>query len=347
MMARMVCSLALAAGLLACSAPGTGRALAGLEAEQQRQSERLRRIQAEIEQSERHAEAARRRAAYQQCRATAAAIDAEVAVRRAACAHEVAAQQACRAKQERDVTDSALGGCGLGLVAGVLSGGALAGWALAGCGTGLAAGEMERGTCPTPRCVGEAEQWLAAAASEHGRHGYPACRAGVDIHEVIDELPTALGITGVIAGTAAAEAGMESGDVLLSVGGHTIYSGSDLERAVAAAPAETPSTLTFLRAGRIHSGRGTIGRQPVAGYGRRLLGIRHRTKAKVRYARLWIASSGEGASLAVGDVILAIDGVAPTDARAAMAAIAGATAAVRVSVMRGDRVVAVEVPEAP
>lgn len=316
-----------------------GQSLDQLEAEQQRQAERLARIRAEIAESERRAEIARRRAAIQQCRATAASIDAEVALQRAQCAHDVAAQQACLARQERGVTDSALGGCGLGVLAGVLSGGALAGWALAGCGAGLMAGELDRDVCPAPTCIRNSGQWLTQEAGKHQHMGFPLCHARADINERIERIPRALVIRDVVIGSAAESAGLRRGDILLGINGHEIQTSRELRVAIRAAPIDAPSTILFLRNQRVWSGRTIIGMQRVTGDGRRLLGITYQSQKNIRFPSIAIAAAEESSEFRFDDQVIAIDGRAPANARATMEALASAKAAITVTVRRGDEVI--------
>lgn len=318
---------------------GVGQTLEQLEAEQQRQALRLAHIQAQIVESERRAAIARRRAAYQQCRATAAAIDAEVALQRAQCAHQMAAQQACLAEQERDVTNSALGGCGVGVLAGLLSGGALAGWALAGCGAGLVAGEIDRGVCPMPTCIQKSDQWLAVEADKHQHMGFPLCRAGADVNERVERMAHALVIQDVVIGSAAESAGLRPGDILVRINDHEIQSSQDLRAAVDRAPVGAPSTILFVRNQRIWSGRAIIGMQRVTSSGRRLLGVTYRHKANVRFPSIAIAAAEEQSEFRFDDRLIAIDGVAPANARDAMETLASAKASITVTVSRGHELV--------
>lgn len=264
-------------------------------------------------------------------------------MQRAQCAHDVARQQACMAKQERGVTNTALGGCGLGVIAGVLSGGALAGWALAGCGAGYLAGEADRNACPAPACIRESEQWLAIEAEKHEHVGFPVCRAGIDINELTVYVPQAVYIEAVVSGSAAEEAGLRRGDILLRVNGRDISSSEDLGVAVRSAPVRAPSSMLYLRGDRLRMGRGTIARRGPSGRERRLLGVQYRPKTDIRYPAVTIAAASGQSGFRDGDQVLAINGVIPTSARAAMEAFAEADATIEVTVSRGDVVVDIEV----
>lgn len=319
--------------------------LAELEREQQRQTERLQRIQAQIVDSEHRAEYARQQAAYQQCRASAAAIDADISLRKATCANRVAEHYQCLATEERGVTDKAVGGCVLGLFAGWLSGGALAPWALGGCGVGYATGESGRDHCPVPTCLQDAPHWPMTEARRRNHTGLPVCRGRVELVQSVRQLPSALRVTGVIHGTAATQAGVRVGDIVIAVNGEATATGAQLAQAIARAPSHTPSAIEYLRGSIVHIGWGTIGTAP--GYARRIVGVRYRQHHGVRYPVISVGATMDGSRLRVGDRVLSVAGAIPSDVSAAAAAFSAQETAsettVEIRVLRGGETIDITV----
>ncbi|NVB41124.1 hypothetical protein G6O69_25010 [Pseudenhygromyxa sp. WMMC2535] len=124
-----------------------------LEREEVRRQARLEDLGEAITSAEDKLALARAEARQAECRAARIVAEAEFAEQRARCGLELSRFEACAAKNDASTSKKALGGCGLGILAGVATGGALAPLALAGCAGGYLAGRATQGECgEAPTC---------------------------------------------------------------------------------------------------------------------------------------------------------------------------------------------------
>lgn len=284
----------------ACGSHKSSDELAALEAKQREHAQRLAQLQQQIADAERAAEAAKRRAALEQCHADAASIDAAAMMRSAECMREVANASKCAAEAAKEKGDSTLFGCVLGMAATYVSGGALGELAVAGCIGGRVHGELSAPECPRPACVDQAGSWLVEAAKARGHTGLPICELGMELVEISRTSPGLL-LGGTFQG--AVRAGLRRGDVLVRVNGQPVATRDQLAQSLGSVSAGTAVPVEYVR-------NGTAGRTTVKttdrdntgeAAGRTLLGI----------------SANEDASLpAVDHVAVAIAAVTPGSAAA-------------------------------
>jgi outer membrane murein-binding lipoprotein Lpp len=162
---------ALGAILLACRSSGddVARRVQELRAEQQRRQMELAILDQRIQ-------AARMEQQRQECRALAASLMSEIAVRRAQCIGERAEFAKCLAENKAHTSNSGMLGCGLGLGAALLTGGAAAPWAAGGCLGGLAAGSATTETCgQSPVCTPDENVLARDILASRAMSYWPQC----------------------------------------------------------------------------------------------------------------------------------------------------------------------------
>ncbi|NJK30960.1 MAG: hypothetical protein HC927_00350 [Deltaproteobacteria bacterium] len=124
-----------------------------LEREEARRQAKLTQLDTQIGEAERKLAQAQEQARRASCKAERVAAEAALAQQEATCGVQLAQFEACVARNESHTSKGTAVGCGLGILAGIVSGGALAPLALAGCAGGYAAGKMSEGECGrAPTC---------------------------------------------------------------------------------------------------------------------------------------------------------------------------------------------------
>jgi hypothetical protein len=166
-------AVAAVGALLGCAGGGGDAGLAprvaALRQEQEQRQVQLALIQQQID-------AAQRLLALRQCEAQQAGVNSEIAVRRAQCVQQRSEYAACVAKNESHTAKSGLWGCGGGIAAAILTGGAAIPLATLGCGGGLALGAATTANCGAgPVCTPDAAVLLPQVLAEHGLQSFPKC----------------------------------------------------------------------------------------------------------------------------------------------------------------------------
>lgn len=153
---------------------------------------------------------------------------------------------------------------------------------------------------------------------------------GVETQDLSDELRRALGlqqrqgavITRVQPGSAAAQAGLRPGDVIVAINGRAVRNAQDFSNQEAMLPLETPLELRYLRENRARTTRATLSADserslPGDGLHPRLTGVvfapladaaRQRGLSGVQVARIAPRSRAAQAGLQPGDVVVAVNG---------------------------------------
>lgn len=189
-----------------------------IRSQQARETARLNQIRGEIARSEAQAARARGAAEFERCRAAAAAVDADVSIRQSQCFAEVAKFNACESDNAKTRSEMATGGCVIGIVATVLTGGA-AGWALGGCGAGLLAGSASEHGCNAVACEVDPSRLRKTALAARGLSDPILC-GGVAGVSLADAEASAVGleIAEVSRDSVAEALALRRDDVLLRVG---------------------------------------------------------------------------------------------------------------------------------
>lgn len=157
--------------LMACGGSGddVARRVEELRGEQRRREMELAVLDQRIQ-------AARLEQARQECRALQASLLSEVALRRADCIGRRAEFAKCLAQNEAHTSKSGMFGCGLGLGAALLTGGAAAPWAAGGCLGGLAAGGATTQGCgQSPVCTPDENVLAGETLASRGMASWPQC----------------------------------------------------------------------------------------------------------------------------------------------------------------------------
>ena len=234
------------------AAPPDSR-LASVESEIAAAKIRLEGVRAEVAASEARAAAARAEAEFQGCRARVTGLRAEVERRRAQCAKQVADQNLCVAHNSERTANSGILGCGFGLVAAAVTGGAAAPWGLGGCAAGLSAGELAANECPLPACAANLETIEDDVVRENGLEALPRCGgfAGIEVAEQQAIARQGLPVERVVAGTYADSASMAAGDVLTAVQGTSVRDPDQLKQLLEKVRVGSPLAVTVVRGGRL------------------------------------------------------------------------------------------------
>jgi hypothetical protein len=153
-----VLCLALLAGF-GCTASKTREAaaldarIAKLEHEESRRTAKLVELEGEIEAAELSLVNAQAEAKRAECRAQKAIAEAKLTEAVASCGAQLAQHEACVARNDASVSKGAAVGCGLGILAAVVTGGAAAPLTIAGCTGGAVAGKASTSSCgEAPNC---------------------------------------------------------------------------------------------------------------------------------------------------------------------------------------------------
>ena len=162
--------------LSACSSTGLEYRLSNLEAEEVRRRAKLDELEQQITMAELRADYAKAYAGYQECKAARASISAEVKVRRAGCAQELAGHAQCVAENDKKTSTGAATGCLIGIGLAAITGGAAAPIALAGCAGGAAIGTATRSKCgDVPRCMSYINSMEPIVLADMGLSEKPTC----------------------------------------------------------------------------------------------------------------------------------------------------------------------------
>ena len=173
-MGRFRCTVLLVALLpfhVACGNPGDDVAsrVEELRAEQHRR-------QMELAALEQRIQAARLEQQRQECRGLEANLRSEVMIRRADCIGKRAEFAKCLAENDAHTSNSGMLGCGLGLGAALITGGAAAPWAAGGCLSGLAAGSATTKACGQgPVCTPDDTVLAGEVLVSRGMNYWPQC----------------------------------------------------------------------------------------------------------------------------------------------------------------------------
>lgn len=150
-----------------------------LRREQAREQGRLVDLQLQVAAAHEELLLAQDEAARRRCEATAARIEAKIAVRRAECLRAGAAFDACLARNSSTQARSSLWGCLLGLGAALATAGAAAPLTVAGCGAGLVMGSARAQECgEQPVCLATIDRVEAEVLREEGMTTRPVCMPG-------------------------------------------------------------------------------------------------------------------------------------------------------------------------
>lgn len=171
MFGRATVTTAFGTVMVACAGSGddVARRVQELRAEQQRR-------QMELVALDQRIQAARVEQQRQECRALAANLMSEIAVRRVDCIGRRAEFAKCSAENKAHTSNSGMVGCGLGLGAAILTGGAAAPWAAGGCLGGLAAGSATTETCrQVPVCTVDEAVLAHEVLASRGMNVWPQC----------------------------------------------------------------------------------------------------------------------------------------------------------------------------
>ena len=168
------------------------------------------------------------------------------------------------------------------------------------------------------------------AATGHATHA----RLGVTVQDVNQALADSFGlkktegalVSSVLPGTAAARAGLDSGDVILKYNGEPVGSASDLSQRVSESKPGAPAKLEIWRKGSIHEVSASLGKTEEAsaseeagssgesgarlGLAVRPLTPEERSEAKVPNGLLveGVGGAAERAGVQPGDIILSVNG---------------------------------------
>lgn len=162
--------------LLGCAPVDLDSRIANLEAEEARRQAKLDALAHQITAAELRAEYAKKLVQYHECKATSAAIGAEVMLRRANCVQELAAHTECVANNEKDASRATAAGCIGGLALAVLTGGAAVPLAAAGCAGGAVIGQATKTKCgDIPRCASQLNNMHRVVLADRGLAAVPTC----------------------------------------------------------------------------------------------------------------------------------------------------------------------------
>lgn len=257
---RAVSGLVLFGGLLvsSCQVEDTGpnsasRRLSDIEAKIDEGQRKLDQVQLELREQTERMEATKVELAFLQCRVKVNEVRAETERRRSECARKLAEYNLCEAKNAKNAGEAGVAGCLLGIAAAAVSGGAAAPWALGGCGVGVIAGTTSATECPVPKCAAELETIEQTVLKEHSLPAMPKCGGAVGA-EFETKLKEVVGvrIENVRAGTSAAVAGLAPGDVLTAINNQDIRHPDDLPRVLATFEPGSNLSLTVYRNGKVY-----------------------------------------------------------------------------------------------
>lgn len=154
------------------------RRITQLEREEAKRQVRLAELSEEINAAELELARAQEQTRRASCKAERVKIEAVLAEQTAHCGLQMSGFELCLASNEADTSKKAALGCGLGIVAGVVSGGALAPLALAGCAGGYASGKLTEQQCGRqPTCINHLPQRQAIVGVQV--ESLAACERGV------------------------------------------------------------------------------------------------------------------------------------------------------------------------
>jgi hypothetical protein len=215
--------------------PGLRGDVVELRALHAQEQVKLEAIQAEIGAAEVRAGEAQREAAFSECRAQVAGLEADAAAAAADCARQVAAYSMCRAENEARAAKGGFWGCLGGIGAAVLSAGAAAPLALGGCGIGMALGSASASECDdVPACAANPDH-VSPVLRARELEVVPMCggRLGLGVRHRESVAAAGLEIVKVgAADTTAAGLGLQPGDALLSIAGVATQTAHDLNQAL-------------------------------------------------------------------------------------------------------------------
>jgi membrane-associated protease RseP (regulator of RpoE activity) len=225
------------------------RELDDLQARQTHARARLAIVEKQIAEAEDRAHAAKVKADFEACRARSSGFRATVAIRQAQCLETVSQFELCRALNEKSTANKMTAGCGLGILAAIITGGAAIPLGIGGCAAGGMVGVATEKNCPFKSCEVNAEKLSVTVLAEQGLAEWPQCGGyvGMEVTPLLATAASGLRIAAIGPGTTAQYLGLAAGDVLLRIGGTDMTSDAAVDTALQALKVGDTITVEIIR----------------------------------------------------------------------------------------------------